>query len=85
MATNLKWVDPKTVVVKDHVKDKVVRFKYFRDGEFWYETELGLLFPVPLSDVHGPTTRAMLLVEDKAIYFMRWINRYVKTCKEENG
>lgn len=82
MSIDTKWVDPKTVIVKDHVKDKKVRFKYFRDGEFWYETEPGLLFPVPLSDVHGPAVKAMLLAEDKAIYFMRWINRYVRACKE---
>ncbi len=61
------------MTLKELVKDKVVRFKYYRDGELWYETEDGFDFPVPISD----TGTGIFQAEDKAILFMRWIRKYM--------
>ena len=71
-----RYVDPKTVVIKEHVKQgKMVHFQYFRDDEFWYKTDEGLLFPISLKEAQ--TGRGTFLASDKAIYYMRWIERYV--------
>ena len=76
------YVDPKTVVIKEHVNQgQMVHFQYFRDEEFWYQTDKGLLFPVSLKEALAG--RATFLAHDKAIYYMRWIRRYVAACKEE--
>src|ERR1044071_6944533 len=76
------YVDPKTVVIKEHVKQgQMVHFEYFRDEAFWYRTDKGLLYPVPLKDALA--ARARFLAHDKAIYYMRWIRRYLAACKEE--
>lgn len=63
------------------IKDKIVKFKYYRDGELWYEI-VGLAafqFPVPLSD----TGTAVFKYEDKAIYFMRWIRKHKEMIERE--
>ena len=71
----MNYVNPKTVDIKEHVKDgQKVRFIYFRDGEFWYETERGFKFPVPLLD--ATNSKVSLLAEDKALLFMRWMRKY---------
>ena len=76
------YVDPKTVVTKEHVnKGEMAHFEYFRDEEFWYRTDKGLLFPVSLKE--ALVGRATFLAHDKAIYFMRWIRRYVAACRRE--
>jgi len=49
-----------------------VRFRSYREREFWYETECGFIFPVPLDDVGG----AEMLAQDKAILFMRYIRKH---------
>lgn len=78
------FVNPATVKLIDLVKDnKKVRFSYFRDKEFWYQHEDGFLFPVPLSEVDNPSSRATLLAEDKAICFMRWMKKYIETSLRE--
>ena len=78
------YIDPKTVSLKDLIKDgKKVRFSYFRDNEFWYEHEGGFRFPISLQE--ATTGRATFLAEDKAIYYMRWIKRYIETCKLEEA
>jgi hypothetical protein len=59
--------------IKMMVKDKVVRFKFYREGELFYETECGFAFPVPLSDVGNAT----FLAEDKALLFMRYIRKHL--------
>ncbi len=59
--------------IKVMVKDKVVRFRFYREGELFYETECGFVFPVPLADVGNAT----FLAEDKALLFMRYIRRYL--------
>ena len=75
-----KYVDPKSVRMIDLVRDnKKVHFSCFRDGEFWYEHEDGLLFPIALSEITA--SRVILLAEDKAIYFMRWMKKYIESVK----
>ena len=78
-----KHVAPKTVVIKEHVNEaQMVHFEYFRDEEFWYRTDKGLLFPISLKEALAG--RATFLAHDKAIYFMRWIRRYIAACKQES-
>jgi len=80
------YVDPRTVKLIDLVRDnKKVRFSYYRDKEFWYCHQDGLMFPVALSEVDNPASRATLLAEDKAIYFMRWMKKYIKAAKDESA
>jgi len=77
---NDTYTDPRTVKMVDLVKDgKKVRFLYFRDNEFWYRHEDGFMFPVSLQE--ATTGRATFLAEDKAIYFMRWMKKYIEDCK----
>jgi len=59
--------------IKAMVKDKVVRFKFYRKGELFYETECGFVFPVSVADVGNAT----FLAEDKALLFMRYIRRHL--------
>ena len=78
-----KYVDPTKYTLTELVKDgQKAKFSYYRDSEFWYEHDLGFLFPIPLKDVNGPASRAMLLAEEKAIYLMRWIRKYIESLKE---
>jgi len=63
--------------VKDMVKNKVVTFLYFKDGELWYTTECGFNFPVPVDDVGTASMNS----SDKAILFMRWINKQIKVVE----
>ncbi len=30
--------------------DKKVKFEFYRNGELWYKTENGFMFPVPIAD-----------------------------------
>jgi hypothetical protein len=72
----------KTKEIIEYVgKGKKVKFSYYRDNKLWYETECGLIFPVPVSDTGNGT----FLAEDKAIMFMRWIRKYVKEIQEEGS
>lgn len=76
MSENINYVDPSKTKVSEHVKDgQKVTFQYFRDGEFWYKTDNGLLFPISLEEINGG--KVTLLAEDKAIFFMRWIRKYI--------
>jgi hypothetical protein len=78
----MTYIDPKTAKLIDHVRPgKMVSFTHYRDGEFWYVTDDGLVFPVPMDDIGS--TRVTLLAKDKAILFMRWIRRYITKCKTE--
>jgi hypothetical protein len=80
--TGPKYVDPKNVVLKEHAgHGQMVHFEYFRDEEFWYRTDKGLLFPIALKE--AMTGRPTLPGNDKAIYYMRWIKRYVEACKQD--
>lgn len=64
--------------LKDMVKGKKVTFSFYRDKELWYKTEDGFEFPVPIEDIGG----AVFLAEDKAILFMRWIRKHMKTIDQ---
>ena len=65
--------------VKDMVKDnKKVKFLRYQNNELWYVTECGFEFPIPISD----TGEAAFQAEDKALLFMRWINKHVKFISE---
>lgn len=69
--------------IKTMVKDKVVRFRFYREGELFYETECGFVFPVTLADVGDAT----FLAEDKALLFMRYIRKhlaYLDAAREES-
>ncbi len=66
--------------VKDIVKmGKLVNFQYYRENTFFYKTECGLIFPVPLEDIGNAT----LLNADKAILFMRYIRKHLETLKNK--
>ena len=66
--------------VKDAVVDnKLVTFKYYRDGSLWYETENFEIFPVPVSDIGNATFH----YQDKAILFMRYMNAFNKSLGVE--
>jgi len=49
-----------------------VRFRSYREGELWYATDCGFVFPVPVDDLGNAT----MLHEDKAILFMRYIRKH---------
>ena len=61
------------MTLKELVKNKKVRFRYYRDGELWYATEDGFEFPVPISDAGTGIFKA----EDGAIQYMRWIRKHL--------
>jgi len=60
------------------VKDKKVHFSFYREEKLWYETADGFEFPVPISDAGSAT----FLAEDKAILFMRYIRKHLKTIED---
>jgi len=61
--------------IKDMVKDnQKVTFRFYRDGQLWYETECGFEFPVPISDAGTAT----FLAQDRAILFMRYIRKHIE-------
>jgi hypothetical protein len=66
------------LTIKEMVKDKVVRFLYYRDYALVYTTEDGFKFSVPIDD----TGNGIFKAEDKAILFMRWIR---KAVEEQNA
>lgn len=57
------------------VKDATASFQYYRQGNLYYRTSTGFDFVIPLED----TGDASFLVEDKAIFFMRWIRKQLAT------
>lgn len=59
---------------------KKVNFVSYKQKELWYKTECGFLFPVPIED----TGDGEFLPEDKAIFFMRWIRKYIAECEKES-
>jgi hypothetical protein len=81
-----KTVDPASLKIIDLVKgDKKVRFAYYREREFWYQHDDGLLFPVALSEVDNDSvaSKVTLPAEEKAIFFMRWMRKYIELAKKE--
>lgn len=68
--------------VKDMVKDnKQVYFIYYQKDELWYRHENGFDFPVPITD----TGDAIFKNQDKAMFFMRWINKHIKFINESKS
>jgi hypothetical protein len=63
------------------VKDKSVSFQYYKDGQLFYSTECGFIFPVPIDDVGTATLNA----KDKALLFMRYIRKHIKTVENLGG
>lgn len=63
--------------IKNMVKDKKVTFVRFENEELIYKTECGFEFPVPLADTKG----AIFKANDKAMMFMRWIRKEIKTIE----
>lgn len=56
-----------------------VTFTGYRKGNLYYQTENGLVFPVPVLD----TGDAMFLPTDKAMLFMRWIRKELENYETE--
>ena len=67
--------------IKDMVKDKSVTFQYYKDGQLFYSTECGFVFPVPIDDVGNATLNA----KDKALLFMRYIRKHIKIVENLGG
>jgi len=60
------------------VKNKKVKFLFYKENELWYTTECGFEFPVPTNDVGTASMNA----EDKAIMFMRWIRKHINLIND---
>lgn len=63
--------------VKEIIKNNNVVFSHYRNKVFYYKIICGnntYQFPVELKDIEGATLQSA----DKAIYFMRWINKAIK-------
>ena len=60
-------------MIKEMVKNKKVKFQYYRDSNLWYVTECGFEFPVPIEDIGNAT----FMAEDKALLFMRYIRKHL--------
>jgi hypothetical protein len=66
--------------VKDMIKDnKKVHFDFYRKGVLYYKTECGFQFRVPIEDCGD----GVFLSEDRAIMFMRYINKEYKDMMKE--
>jgi hypothetical protein len=66
--------------IKDLVKDKKVKFLFYRARELWYEVEgTNFRFSVDIND----TGDAAFLPEDKAIIFMRYIRKSLEAQEKE--
>lgn len=65
--------------ITQHVKGRT-KFDFYRGGYLYYTTDTGLTFPISISDTAGAT----FLAEDKSLFFMRWIRKYLKSIEEEN-
>jgi hypothetical protein len=51
-----------------------VTYLYYKDRQLWYTTEFAEVFPVPIEDLGTAT----LYPKEKAIFFMRYMNKYNK-------
>lgn len=65
-------------MLKEHVKGKV-HFTRFKQGYLYYETELGLEFPVPISEAGEAEFKAV----DKAMLFMRYIRKHLAALENK--
>jgi len=60
------------------INNQKVRFRFYRDGQLWYETECKFPFPVPIEDAGTAT----FLAEDRAILFMRYIRKQIAAVEQ---
>lgn len=58
--------------IKDLVKDNYAAFKFYRDGQLWYQIQ-DFVFPVPLEDIGNATFNNM----EKGILMMRYIRKHM--------
>jgi hypothetical protein len=47
-------------------------FKFFRDGQLFYTTEAGEIFPVPVEDAGSATFNNI----ERGMYLMRWMRKF---------
>jgi len=67
------------IKIIDLVKNQKVHFHFARNGQLWYATDSGFVFPVPFSDMGDGT----FLPSDKAILFMRYIRKQLNRMSED--
>lgn len=65
-------------MLKEHIKGKV-RFTRFKQGHLYYETELGMEFPVPISEAGEAEFKSV----DKAMLFMRYIRKHLAALENK--
>ncbi|MFK5882812.1 MAG: hypothetical protein QM489_00530 [Candidatus Izemoplasma sp.] len=61
--------------ILEMVKNKTVKFTYYRKNHLYYVTECGFEFPVPMDDIGDATFNAV----EKATLLMRYIRKHIKT------
>ena len=64
--------------IKEIVKNNIVEFSSYRADTFYYVIKVDedfYQFSIERSDIEGST----LMAKDKAILFMRWINKAIKS------
>jgi hypothetical protein len=66
--------------IKDHVKGNS-NFTFYRAGNLWYVTDIGLEFPIPISDTDGATFPS----EMKSLTLMRWIRKHLSMLAESTN
>ena len=69
------------VDIKRAVSDnRIVTFKYYRDGSLWYETEFDELFSVRIHDIGNANFNR----EEKALLLMRYMRIFNASLKPDN-
>lgn len=63
--------------IKRAVQGKV-HFQFYRDGYFYYQTDAGEEFGVPLEEVGSATLNAT----ERGMLFMRWMRKWNESEKE---
>lgn len=61
--------------VKDLVQGTTARFKFYRDGQLWYDIEgTDFTFPVPISDIGNATFN----YHEKGMLMMRYVRKQLE-------
>jgi hypothetical protein len=63
------------------VGGKTAKFKQYRLGNLYYETQEGFIFAIPLHDLDGVTLGA----EEKCSLLMKWIKRGLQEMNEDQA
>lgn len=53
-------------------------FQKYHDGSLWYQTDTGVLFPVPIADIGTATFHAM----ENSLLMMRYIRKHLKMLED---